>query len=124
MKYKKTAGDYIFITLSTLIMAIACIITFYPFIYMLMLSFSSGTVYGKVLLWPHDFDTTGYYLMVTKVKFFSGLLVSVLRSTIGPVLTIAVSFMAGYTLSREDFWRSSLVAGRARFVMFDSIAPL
>ena len=86
---------------NTLIMTLVSIVTFYPFIYMLMLSFSGGDTFGRILLWPSGFTTVAYQIMINKLKFMDGMAVSAARSLLGPVLTIFIIYMGAYALSHQ-----------------------
>ena len=85
MRHKKGFGEIIFDILLVFVMVFVTIVCFYPFLYMLMLSFSSGDVYGKALLVPVGFSTAAYQMIATELDFFSNIWVSVLRSVVGPV---------------------------------------
>ena len=79
MNKKSSASDFIFNALNAMVMLIVCIATFYPFIYMIMLSLSGGDTYGRIMLWPHGFTTLAYDLMLNKVRFLDSLAISVIR---------------------------------------------
>ena len=115
MTYKLTAGDVVFRVFNTLLMFILGFITFYPFVYMVMLSFSSGSVIGRFLIWPINFDLTPYRMLLNQPNFFSSLRISIMRSLFGPFFTIMVSFMAGYALSKEYLWKRRFFS---RFIIF------
>ncbi len=124
MNKKSNAGDYLFNALNAIVMVIVCLATFYPFIYMIMLSFSGGDTYGRILLWPHGFTTLAYDLMLNKVKFLDSLTISVIRSTLGPILTISVIFMGAYALSRQDLVFRKLFSRYIIFAMYFSAGLL
>ena len=115
MTRKIDIGDIIFRIVLALIVGFVLIITVYPFIYMVMLSFSSGGTYGKVLLWPSNFTTTAYDLMINKVKFLSGAKVSLARSILGPICTLFVIYMGAYVLAYKRVMGHRFFS---RFVVF------
>ena len=115
MTYRVTPNDVIFRFFNTLLLAVISFITFYPFIYMVMLSLSSGNVIGRFLLWPINFDITPYRLMLDQPGFFDALRISVMRASMGPFLTIIVSFMAGYALSKDYLWMRRFFS---RYIIF------
>ena len=121
---KTKVYDALFEIGNSFIMLIVSIVSFYPFVYMVMLSFSSGNVFGKALLWPQNFNIIPYQMLITKVDFFSGFPVSILRSTIGPLLTIFVSFMAAYALSRDDLLFRKQISRIIVFSMYFSAGLL
>ncbi|RED76919.1 MULTISPECIES: carbohydrate ABC transporter permease [Cohnella] len=85
-----------------LLMAVVVMLTFYPFVYMVMLSLSSENTYAKALFYPEGLSMDAYRFLVTEVDFFSGLSISIARSTVGPLCTIAVIYMGAYALSRKE----------------------
>lgn len=101
MKSKSGVGEIIFRLVQILLVAIVLVLTVYPFIYMVTLSFSSGGVYGKVLLWPQNFTTVAYKLMINKVKFLDGAKVSFGRAILGPICTLCVIYMGAYVLAHK-----------------------
>ena len=115
MTRKIDIGDIIFRIVLALIVGFVLIITVYPFIYMVMLSFSSGGTYGKVLLWTSNFTTTAYDLMINKVKFLSGAKVSLARSILGPICTLFVIYMGAYVLAYKRVMGHRFFS---RFVVF------
>ena len=98
-KKKIEIGEIVFHVVSTVLIIAVLIMTVYPFIYMVMLSLSSGGTYGKALLWPSNFSLTAYDLMINKVKFLSGAKISLSRAIFGPLCTLVVIYMGAYVLS-------------------------
>ena len=115
MRHKKGFGEIIFDILLVFVMVFVTIVCFYPFLYMLMLSFSSGDVYGKALLVPVGFSTAAYQMIATELDFFSNIWVSVLRSVVGPILTTFIGFMAAYVLAKSDLIGKKVLS---RFIVF------
>ena len=124
IKEKRTVGNVLFHCVNALIMGIVLFTTLYPFIYMVMRSFSSGSTYGKFLLWPSGFTTVAYRMMILKVSFFDGALVSVARSTICPVCTILCIYMAAYSLSKENLIGRKVLSRVITFSMYFSAGLL
>ena len=60
--FKRTsAGDRVFDIVNIVLMTILLLVTLYPFIYVVMYSFSDPTqAYGKLLLWPQGFTLASY----------------------------------------------------------------
>lgn len=124
IREKRTISGILFDCINGLLMAAIIIMTLYPFIYMVMRSFSSGSVYGKILLWPSEPTLVSYEMMFEKVNFFSGIKVSLLRSTICPVCTILTIFMAAYSLSKEDLIGRKVLSRFISFSMYFSAGLL
>ncbi|UQZ37399.1 ABC transporter permease [Paenibacillus sp. PK3_47] len=82
------------------ITAIACIL---PLINVLAISFSSSSAAaaGYVKLWPVDFTVASYKFALTKHEFVDGFWVSLQRVVLGYAISIAVSILIAYPLSKE-----------------------
>jgi putative aldouronate transport system permease protein len=116
MKRRYTSGwDILFHSVNGLIMVGVVMVTFFPFYYMVMLSLSSGDTYAKVLILPSKFSIKSFQLMMEKIDFFRNLFISVMRSIIGPIASIAVTFFGAYALSRRDLIFRKFFS---RFVVF------
>lgn len=125
MKKQKTqVSDVLFFGVDAIVMAVVVISTIYPFIYMVMRSFSSGSTFGKILLWPSEPTTIAYRMMIEKVNFFDGAVISILRSTICPVCTILCIYMAGFSLAKEDLIGRKFLSRFITFSMYFSAGLL
>ena len=124
IREKRTVAGTLFNCANGLIMAVVIIMMLYPFIYMVMRSFSSGSTFGKILLWPSDPTLVAYDMMFKKVNFFSGAKVSLLRSTLCPAATILTIFMAAYSLSKEDLMGRKVLSRIITFSMYFSAGLL
>jgi putative aldouronate transport system permease protein len=113
---KATVKDVFFNIFNTMIMSIIAIVTFYPFIYILMFSLSSRNTFAKILIYPEGFSIGAYkMLLLAQINFLDGLKVSVGRGVLGPIFTLIIVFMGAYALSRKELiLRKSL----SKFVVF------
>lgn len=89
-------GNYIFLTA----VALTCLL---PMINQLAISFSASPAVsaGNVFLWPVDFTLESYEYMAGKPEFFKSFGVSVQRLLLGVPLSMVVSVLAAYPLSRQ-----------------------
>lgn len=100
--HRLSLNDKIFNVLNYLLMLIVVIATFYPFLYMILLSFSSENTFAKILVLPLGFSFKAYESLFTQVNYLDGFKVSIARSLIGPVCTLFIIFMSAYALSRGE----------------------
>lgn len=122
---KKIDGwDLFFHILLIFILAFVTIVCFYPFVYMLMVSFSGGDLYGKALIMPVNFTTIAYRMISEKLDFFSAIWVSAGRSIIGPVITTTVGFMAAYVLAQQRLVGRKVLSRLIVFSMYFSAGLL
>jgi putative aldouronate transport system permease protein len=119
-----TPNDAIFYFFNSFIMIFVAAVMFYPFYYMLMLSFSSGDTFAKVLLMPHKPSTLAYELMIYKIRFLDGLKISISRSLLGPVLTLTVTYFGAFALSHKDLLFRKFFARYIVFAMYFSAGML
>ena len=124
MKKKVDIGEIVFRFVMIILITTVLITTVYPFIYMVMLSFSSGGTYGKLLLWPSNFSTVAYSLMINKVKFLSGARVSFARSILGPICTLLIIYMGGYVLAYKRVMGHKFFSKYVVFSMYFSAGML
>ena len=92
-----------FIVYATLIFVF--IVTLYPFINTLAISFNEAndTIKGGIKLVPRVFTTYNYYYILTDDSTYRALLISVLRTLIGTVLALVSTTVISYVLSRKNF---------------------
>lgn len=102
MKKKVTIFDSIL----TIIMIIIAIITIYPFLNVLAISFNDATdtVRGGIHVLPREFTLQNYKeIFAGSSKLPTGLLISILRTVIGTVTGVIASAMVAFVISRREF---------------------
>lgn len=87
--------DYAFV----LIIALLCL---FPLVHVLALSFSSAlaSAAGKVTIFPVDFSIESYKYVASKPEFWTAFGVSILRIALVLPLSLLVTVMASYPLSK------------------------
>ena len=87
-KKKRTTADRIFIVCNTVFMILFVIITLYPVLNTLAVSFNDGTdaLRGGIYLWPRRWSIKNYTTVLKKNNLVTGAYISVLRTVVGPVL--------------------------------------
>ena len=104
MRKKKTAADIIFVTCNTLFMLAFVIVTLYPVLNTLALSFNDGiaAVRGK-------FTLQNYRTVFSKQNMITGAVVTVLRTILGTGFALASNALLAFIVSRKNFlFRSQL----------------
>lgn len=101
-----SAGDKLYLLIVYLFCVIAFLITLYPFIYVLAVSFSgSQAVYrGEVFLWPVDVTLEGYKSVIEQKGLWHAYGNTILYTFVGTILNIAATTIAAYPLSRQRFF--------------------
>ncbi|MFP4017461.1 MAG: carbohydrate ABC transporter permease, partial [Halanaerobiales bacterium] len=91
---------FIYISLIILI-----VVTIYPFLNTLAVSFNDGldSLKGGIYLWPRKFTTYNYQSLLTKTQTYRAAGVSVARTVTTTVLGTFLTAMLAYIISRKDF---------------------
>lgn len=96
--------DWILDTLITAVLLIIVFITLYPFYYILLITFNSGSDsnLGGMYLWPREFTLGNYIYFIEDPKWVNAFLVSILRTIVGTVLAVFFTSMVAYGLAKRD----------------------
>ncbi|MEF3305846.1 carbohydrate ABC transporter permease [Paenibacillus sp. GYB003] len=98
MKKKTGVFDVVNIGLLSLLF----VATVYPFVYMIAVSLSDSVsvMKGSVFLWPKGFNVDMYRVVLTDPRIWSGYRNTVLYTAAGTAVSLAVTSMAAYALSK------------------------
>lgn len=102
MKAKKATGfDWFLI----LVFLLVLVITLYPFLNVLAISFNDAldTLKNINMIVPRSFTWSNYKYVFTDSTLVNAFLLSVARTVIGTLLSLICTAMLAYTLSRKDF---------------------
>lgn len=105
-KKKKTSRwDKVFVVCNTIFMIAFVVITLYPVLNTLAISFNDGTdaLRGGVYLWPRKFTLQNYVTVLQKNNLVTGAYVTVARTVIGTVLALVANAILAYIVSRKNF---------------------
>jgi len=98
-------SDRIFDISVYVILSLVTVVTLYPFLNVLAISFnnSTDTIRGGITFYPRDFTLENYRAIFSFPTLLTGLKISILRTVVGTFLGLASAAMLAYTLSRVDF---------------------
>ena len=105
-KLNKAKGwDLAFVILNGLFMTLFVIITLYPVINTIAISFNDGidAVKGGIHLWPRIFTTKNYATVLGKQNIKTAAVITVARTVIGSVLALVTNALLAYVVSRKNF---------------------
>lgn len=104
-RYRMSRGDWAFEIFNYTALTLLMVITLYPFVNQIAISFNSATdsLKGGIYLWPREWTLENYKYVFKEATIFHASLISVLRTVIGTVLTVLSSAMVAYTISRQDY---------------------
>jgi putative aldouronate transport system permease protein len=119
--YKRNLGEGLFEVANYSLMAILSFFTIYPFLFLVASSFSSldATLAG-FSLWPRAATVDNYVRVAANPLVYSGYGNTVLRTALGTALSLLVTFMLAYPLSKRNFPLRNFWTGLIVFTMFFS----
>lgn len=102
---KKSIGDRIFVVCNTIFMVAFVVITLYPVLNTLAISFNDGidTVRGGIHLIPRKFTWQNYYTVLHKQNMITGAYITVLRTIVGTLLALVTNALLAFIVSRKRF---------------------
>lgn len=102
---KKSLSDRIFVICNTIFMVAFVVITLYPVLNTLAVSFNDGidTVRGGIHLIPRKFTLQNYYTVLHKQNMVTGAYITVLRTVVGTFLALAANALLAFIVSRKRF---------------------
>lgn len=110
-KCKNNPWDALFVVLNTLFLIIFTIVTVYPILNTLAISFNDAydAVRGGIHLIPRKFTLTNYATVLGIKGFKQGAIVTVARTVIGTLLALVTNALLAFIISRKKFmFRSGL----------------
>lgn len=104
-KLGNNLGDKVFDICNIIFMYFLMTVTLYPFINTLAVSFNDAadSIRGGIYLWPRVFSLENYKYVFRQAAIADAILISILRTVIGTLVTVFCSAMVAYTISREEF---------------------
>ncbi len=104
-RMRMSLGDRIFDYLNILFMVLLMVVTLYPFVNTLAVSFNDpqDSIRGGIYLLPRAWSWDNYEFVFNEATIFHATMISVLRTVLGTVVTVFSSAMVAYTISREDY---------------------
>ncbi|MBB6730926.1 carbohydrate ABC transporter permease [Cohnella zeiphila] len=95
----------VFQTFNAIVMIALTVITLYPFLNTLAVSFNAGndTIRGGIYLWPRIWTDQNYRAVFAGGTIYHAFWVSVARTLIATVLSLFLTSMLSYTVSRKEY---------------------
>ncbi|MBS4178227.1 carbohydrate ABC transporter permease [Lederbergia citrea] len=105
MKIKDSFSDRIFLTIVYIFLGILTISVLYPLIYIVSSSLSSPAAVssGRVWLLPVDFSLQGYKVVFKNPQIITGYTNSLIYTTFGTIISVSLTVLIAYPLSRKNF---------------------
>ena len=104
-KKKTSVWDKTFVVCNTIFMIAFVVITLYPVLNTLAISFNDGTdaLRGGIYLWPRKWTLKNYITVLQKDNLITGAYITVARTVIGTLLALLANALLAFIVSRKDF---------------------
>ncbi|MRN54691.1 carbohydrate ABC transporter permease [Paenibacillus monticola] len=101
---KSSTGDKILLSSIYTLLALLAFLSFYPFWNAAVISFNNGTdtMKGGITFWPRQFSLENYRVVFEDNRLINGFIISVLRTVIGTISSIAVTAIFAYGMSKSE----------------------
>jgi putative aldouronate transport system permease protein len=111
-KIRKSPYDIAFIIVNTIVLTIFCVVTLYPILNTLAISFNEAvdTLTGGIRLLPRKWTIQNYKTVFNMKNLMVGAYNSVLRTVIATLLHTVVTALMAYILSRKEFYFNKQVS--------------
>lgn len=104
-KRNMSPSNVAFVVCNALFMTFFVVMTLYPILNTLAISFNDGTdaLRGGIYLWPRKWSLKNYITVLQRDNLVTGAFVTVARTVIGTVLSLAANAMLAFIVSRKRF---------------------
>lgn len=100
---KKTVSDIIFLSFCTVLLILFFVVFIYPIAYVVVSSISTPNMRDSLSLIPNEISFEGYKVILQDKTILRGFLNSLLYTSVGTFVSLSVTVLTGYTLSRHEF---------------------
>ncbi|MDF2646824.1 MAG: sugar transporter permease [Paenibacillus sp.] len=119
---RESVGDKLFLISIYVLLSLLLVVVLYPLIYIFSSSFSSPSAVtsGRVWLWPVEFSLKGYATLIENPKVVTGYANSLFYTAAGTVISVALTIMIAYPLSRKTFFGRNMLMMLITFTLLFS----
>lgn len=119
---KQSTGERVFTLLNTVFMLILAIMFVYPLYYVAVASFTNSNMLlvnaNKLLLWPMNFTVDAYKRVISYRMIWMGYRNTVFIVIVGTVISLALTIMGAYFMTRKGIVGQKLFSKLVIFTMF------
>lgn len=118
MRY--SLGYRVFTKVNTILMILICVVTLYPFLYLVAQSFSSESelIKGSVNLIPRGFNITTYAKILTQGDFLNSYKNTFIYTIIGTIVSVFFTATLAYPLSKKQLRLNKFILPFIIFTMY------
>jgi putative aldouronate transport system permease protein len=119
---RESASDRLLVITIYLILSLVLLLVSYPLIYVISSSFSSSSsvLAGRVWLFPVDLTFLGYKAVFRYSEIWTGYLNSIIYTALGSLISVTLTVMMAFPLSRKTFVGRRLLLWALLFAMLFS----
>jgi putative aldouronate transport system permease protein len=121
-KIKESAVDKTFLITIYILLSLVALVVIYPLIFIVSSSISSpaAVTSGRVWLWPVDISFNGYKALFNTPEILIGYGNSIFYTATGTLISVALTIMIAYPLSRKTFFGRNTLMMIITFTMIFS----
>lgn len=121
-KIKESTGDKLFLTTIYILLSLVVIAVIYPLIFIISSSISSpaAVTSGRVWLWPVDISFKGFKVLLNTPEIITGYGNSIFYTAAGTFISVVLTIMIAYPLSRRGFFGRNTLMMIITFTMIFS----
>ncbi|MEK5398618.1 carbohydrate ABC transporter permease [Paenibacillus nitricinens] len=121
-KIKESTGDKLFLTTIYILLSLVVIAVIYPLIFIISSSISSpaAVTSGRVWLWPVDISFKGFKVLLNTPEIITGYGNSIFYTAAGTLISVVLTIMIAYPLSRRGFFGRNTLMMIITFTMIFS----
>ncbi|WP_413377204.1 carbohydrate ABC transporter permease [Paenibacillus taichungensis] len=121
-KIKESAVDKTFLITIYILLSIVALVVIYPLIFIVSSSISSpaAVTSGRVWLWPVDISFNGYKALFNTPEILIGYGNSIFYTVAGTLISVVLTIMIAYPLSRKTFFGRNTLMMIITFTMIFS----
>lgn len=101
---KETKGEKIFRVVNVFLMLLLCVITIYPYLNQVAISFNDGldAMMGGITIFPRKFTLANYKAVFASKSVINGAYISVTKTVLSTLLGLVVLFTSAYGITRSN----------------------
>lgn len=121
-KKKSATEDWLIDIFVWVALILVFLITAYPFYYIVIASFNDGYDFmrGGIYFFPREFTWSNYTSLLGQEKWMDAFKISFIRTIVGTALTVFVTCLVSYSLSRKELMFGKVYRFMVVFSMYVS----
>ena len=115
-----TTADKVFLSLNYTVLTVFLLILAYPLLFVISAAFSGGNATMTLNLWPKTPTLAGFRAVFEYKAIWTGYLNSLIYMATGTLLSLTITVLCAYPLSRSNFRFGGVIMGMCVFTMYFS----